>query len=96
MEKLEARIRKLNEERFEERQSAASRIEALEETLKQEKSQHDVELTQMEKDMMVALSAAKNYEQEQVQSKDQSGVKFFAGQIHAVSFSFHNGPFIAS
>ena len=66
MEKLEARIRKLNEERFEERQSAASKIEALEETLKQEKSQQDVELAQMEKDMIVALSAAKNYEQEQV------------------------------
>ena len=73
MEKLETRIRKLNEERFEERQSATSRIEALEETLKEEKAQHDVELNQMEKDMMVALSAAKNYEQEQV--KRGSGLR---------------------
>ena len=73
MEKLETRIRKLNEERFEERQSATSRIEALEETLKEEKAQRDVELNQMEKDMMVALSAAKNYEQEQV--KRGSGLR---------------------
>ena len=68
VEKLEARIQRSNEERFAERQTAAGRIEELEETLKEEKKKYNDELRQMGKDMTVALSAAKNYEQEQVQT----------------------------